>query len=240
MVAILVLLTILAFLTLDHLAHQRALKGAAVAPSPPKAAWPDPVAVPPGLFWSPWHTWAMVEPRGDVRVGVGLLPVAALGGIERIDAPAPGREVRAGDTVATLHRGARRIHLRAPIAGRIDATNPRLAHAPDTLDRDPFGEGWLCSIRPRGLANSLHGLRVAEDARDWMRGEFRRVCDFLALLRLRDPARPAVAMADGGVPVAGFADALGDPEWNELVERLFGAQESEKPVGEEAQCAPRS
>ena len=240
MVAILVLLTILTFLTLDHLAHQRALRGAAVAPSPPKSAWPDPVAVPPGLFWSRWHTWVQLEPQGEVRVGAGLLPVAALGGVDRIETPTSGQEVRAGETVATLHRGARQIRLRAPIAGVIEATNPRIAHAPDTLGRDPFGEGWLCSIRPRGLASALHGLRVAEDARDWLRGEFRRVCDFLALLRLRDPARPAVAMADGGVPVAGFADALGDPEWTELVERLFGSQEPDKATGEGAPCTPRS
>jgi len=238
MVAILVLLTILTFLTLDHLAQQRALRNAAVAragapaPSPPRAAWPDPSGVPAGLFWSPWHTWAHVEPQGAVRVGAGFLPVAALGGVERIDAPAPGTAVRAGDTVATLYRGSRTIRLRAPVGGVIEATNPRIQGAPRVLGLDPFGEGWLCSIRPRGLATSLRSLRVAEDAREWLRGEFRRVSDFLSLLRLRDPARVAVALADGGVPVAGFTDALGDREWAELVERFFDAPAPELPSAE--------
>ena len=52
------------------------------------------------------------------------------------------------------------------------------------------------------------------------------MCDFLALLRLRDPARAAVTLADGGVPIAGFADALDDAEWTELVEQFFDTERS--------------
>jgi glycine cleavage system H protein len=229
MVAILVLLTILTFLTLDHFAQRRALGRMAaedVGPPPahPHAAWPDPAAAPPGLFWSPWHTWAHLEPRGAVRVGAGFLPGAALGDVDRVELRPAGTEVRAGETVATLHRGARAVPLRAPVGGVIEATNSRLADAPAVAVLDPLGQGWLCSIRSQHLAAAIRGLRVAEEARDWLRGESRRVCDFLVLLRLRDPARVAVALADGGIPVAGFADVLGESEWNELVRQFFDAE----------------
>lgn len=227
MVAILVLLTILTFLTLDHFAQQRAL-GRAQAPSValpsarPRAAWSDPAAVPAGLFWSPWHTWAHVEPMGAVRIGPGFLPGAALGDVERVELRPPGTQVRVGETVATLHRGARAVPVRAPVGGVIEATNSRLADAPAVAGLDPLGQGWMCSIRPLHLAAAVRGLRVAEEARDWLRGESRRVCDFLAL-RLGDPARAAIALGDGGIPVAGFADALGEREWSELVGQFFEA-----------------
>ncbi len=228
MVAILVLLTIILFLTLDHVAQQRAVRSAkaALAPSlalPARGDGPDLVDVPAGLFWSPSHTWAHVEATGAVRVGTGRLPLVVLGGVERVEGPVSGRELRAGEPFATLVRGARSIRLRAPVSGTIEVTNPIVDDAPTTLEDDPFGQGWLCSIRPKELSTALRGLRVAGEAREWMRSELRRLRDYLTLQRLRDPGCSVVALADGGVPAPGFADTLGPREWDELVERFFGA-----------------
>jgi len=240
MVAILVLLTIIAFLTLDWLAQRRTARVPATGPVAAEPAVARGLApeedlfrFPDGLFHARGHTWLRLDPSGEVRLGAGGLPIVALGGVDGIELPRAGTNLRAGDPIATLRRGKRTLTLRSPVEGRIEGVNTALAHQTYLLRKSPFEAGWLLRVRPIDLGTALAGLRVADAARTWLRREVVRFRDFLAASR---PAEPALAttLADGGLPRSGVADRLEDAEWRDLVRNFF----DEPAQGGPADVAP--
>ena len=227
MVAILVLLTILTFLTVDYFAQRsaahRAVPATAPARRPMRVMAPaDLGLVPAGVFMDLGHTWARLEPSGELRVGADRLPATLLGGVERVEALPAGSEVGRGDPVAVLHHGGRSLPVRSPVDGRVAAVNAPLEAEPGRLAADPYGQGWLCTIAPRGLGGALRRLLVAEEAQAWMRRELASLRDFLVGMGERG-ALATATLPDGGLPVEGLAGRLAEGDWNELAERFFGA-----------------
>jgi len=224
MVALLVLLTIIIFLTVDYFAQQAAARRAVpavAAPSPLAVRVPaDLGSVPNGLFLGPGHAWVGLYPSGEVRVGADPLPLTLLGGLDAVTAISAGTEVRRGQPIARLTRGARSLELASPVDGVVVATNPDAESDPGVLAADPFGCGWIVTVRPRALGGALKGRFLAEEGAAWMRVELGRLRDFLVGLTGR-AALAAPTLPDGGLPLAGVAEILDDGEWRELVARFF-------------------
>jgi len=176
--------------------------------------------LPSGVFMSPEHAWLELEPTGSVRVGSGKLPLNVLGGLDRIEVQNVGSTVRAGEPLAVLRREGRELPLRSPVDGTISRVNSRLTANPGQVQADPFGAGWLYQIQPRGLSASLRRSFVAEEAGAWMAKEVGRLRDFAAEL-----AAPRVELAptlqDGGLPVDGLAQLVSDEDWDRFVDRFF-------------------
>jgi glycine cleavage system H lipoate-binding protein len=224
MVALLVLLTVIVFLTVDYFAQRSAARRAAPATAPPPVAVrlpADLAALPGGLFVGPGHAWVGLEPSGEVRIGADRLAATLLGGLDGVVPAAAGSRLRRGDPVARLHRGGRAIEIPSPVEGVVTATNPRAAVAPGELAAGPVEESWFALVAPVALDAALKELRVAEEGADWLRRELTRLRDFLVDLGARH-ALPAPTLADGGLPLAGIAARLGDAEWADLVARFFG------------------
>jgi len=220
MITVLVLVTILAFLTMDFLLHQE--RPAATEPEPGEvgAGFRDLTALPGGLFISPWHTWANVEPDGSVLVGADALPGTLLGGIEEIAGPTPGARIRRGERLAVLSRGSRSIELAAPVDGEVALVNPETTTDPGLVADEPYLRGWLARMVPTHLGDDLRDLSIAEESRVWMRRELGRLRDLLAGFGNRG-ALAAATLPDGGPPVAGVAEHLDPADWRRLVEDLF-------------------
>ena len=245
MVALLVLLTIIIFLTVDYFAQRAAARRTvpAVAPvatvakpapvvaalAPLAAPRPlavgapaDPGSVPEGVFLGPGHAWLGLDPTGMVRIGADRLPLTILGGVDAVTAAPAGTEVRRGEPIARLTRGSRSLELASPVDGVVVAANPLAESDPEVLAGDPFGDGWIATVRPRALGASLQRLFVGEEAAAWTRAELARLRDFL--VGLTGPqAFVAATLPDGGLPLAGLAAILDDGEWRELVARFFAA-----------------
>lgn len=233
MVAILVLLTIIVFLTVDYAVQRAALRRAATAAAaaageaPPTVRVPvDIAALPAGVFVGPGHAWLELRPSGGVRVGVDRVPVTLLGGLDAVEAPPAGTKLRRGDAAAVLRKGERSIAIPSPVDGVVTGVNPDLTARPAELGDSPFGRGWLVSLKPHGLAASLRSLFVAEEASAWMRRELSRLRDFLVGLGEGGALAPAT-LPDGGLPVAGLAAHLSDEQWRRLTEGFFTVREAE-------------
>jgi glycine cleavage system H protein len=230
MVVILVLLTILTFLTVDYFVERSALRRAEAAAGPrrpraparvqPPPALPELAAIPAGLFVGPGHVWLELERGGGVRLGTDAFAPALLGSLDQVETVPVGGEVRRGERLALLRRGERAVEVRSPVDGLVAGVNRDLACAPGRLASDPYGEGWLVRVLPRGLGVALGGLAVGEEARDWLRREASRLRDRLVALAA-GPA-PALATApDGGLPVEGVAALLDENSWRELEASVF-------------------
>lgn len=101
--------------------------------------------VPEDLRYSNDHEWA--RPGGAVvRVGITDYAQDALGDVVFVDLPEVGREVPAGGVLGEVESTKSVSEVYAPVGGRVTAVNAALSEAPEKLNQDPYGEGWLCEI----------------------------------------------------------------------------------------------
>ncbi len=100
---------------------------------------------PEELRYSRDHEWAQVV--GDtVRVGITDFAQDALGDVVFVDLPKVGATVVAGDVIGEVESTKSVSEIYAPVSGTVHAVNESLRAAPETLNSDPYGEGWLCEI----------------------------------------------------------------------------------------------
>jgi glycine cleavage system H protein len=121
------------------------------------------VLVPDDLRYSTDHEWARPV-EGRVRVGITDYAQDALGDVVFVDLPAVGKVVSAGDVLGEVESTKSVSEIYAPVAGTVVAVNGSLSDAPEAINGDPYGNGWLCEIEVSG-ADALGGLLDAEGYR---------------------------------------------------------------------------
>lgn len=100
---------------------------------------------PDDLLYSKDHEWVCV--RGDAaRVGITDYAQDALGDVVYVDLPAVGDQVEAGSSFSEVESTKSVSELYAPVSGTITEVNDELADAPERVNEDPYGEGWVIVI----------------------------------------------------------------------------------------------
>ncbi len=103
--------------------------------------------IPADLRYSSDHEW--VRASGDrVRVGITDYAQDALGDVVFVQLPALGDQVAAGGTLGEVESTKSVSEVYAPVDGEVVAVNEALASAPELLNQDPYGEGWICELAP--------------------------------------------------------------------------------------------
>ena len=98
--------------------------------------------IPEDLRYSSDHEWVKVE--GDtVRIGITDYAQDALGDVVFVDLPEVGRAVTAGESMSEVESTKSVSDLYAPVTGSVVEVNGDLADAPERLNDDPYGEGWI-------------------------------------------------------------------------------------------------
>src|SRR5215468_7506203 len=149
MTVVLVLLTFVTFLLIDHFFSKKpvvqpvmqASKAAATARIAPSLV--GGFSVPEKLRYHPGHTWALSESPSLVRVGMDDFASKLAGKIERITLPQRGQWVRQGQKIWTLHRDGTSVDMVSPIEGSVADINENAVRDPELARKDPYGEGWL-------------------------------------------------------------------------------------------------
>jgi len=118
------------------------------------------VNVPSDLRYTSDHEWVRIE-GGRVRVGITDYAQDALGDIVYADLPAPGATAKAGETLCELESTKSVSDVYAPVDGTVVEVNSELADAPQRVNDDPYGEGWICVIEPTS-ADALESLLAPE------------------------------------------------------------------------------
>jgi glycine cleavage system H protein len=120
--------------------------------------------VPAELRYSKDHEWARDE-NGKVRVGITDYAQDALGDVVFVELPHVGDKVALGGTFGEVESTKSVSELYAPVAGTIIEVNGDLAEAPERLNDDPYGDGWICVIEPDDVSQ-LATLLDAEAYRE--------------------------------------------------------------------------
>lgn len=111
---------------------------------------------PDELRYSSDHEWVQLQ-GGEVRMGITDYAQDALGDIVFIQLPALNVVVATGASFSEVESTKSVSDIYAPVAGTVIAVNDKLVDEPQHLNEDPYGEGWICVIRPDNVdeVNSL-------------------------------------------------------------------------------------
>jgi glycine cleavage system H protein len=112
------------------------------------------MAIPDDRRYTDQHEWAQVQGTDGtssvVRVGITDHAQDALGDIVFVQLPAVGDEVTPGTPMGEVESTKSVSDIYAPVAGVVAAVNDRLDATPETVNADPYGEGWLVEISVAG------------------------------------------------------------------------------------------
>jgi len=103
--------------------------------------------IPPDLKYTKTHEWVRQLPNGELEVGITDHAQEALGDLVFVEVPEPGRTLAVGEAYAVVESVKAASDVYSPIAGAVTAVNTALAGAPELINRDPYGQGWLVRLR---------------------------------------------------------------------------------------------
>ena len=124
--------------------------------------------IPDDLRYSSDHEWIRVE-DGKVRIGITDYAQDALGDVVFVDLPVVGTTVEAAASISEVESTKSVSDIYAPVSGTVTEVNADLADAPERLNEDPYGEGWICVIELADAAQ-LDKLLSADDYRALVEG----------------------------------------------------------------------
>ena len=188
MTVLLVLATVVLFITLDWAIRRRSKP----AMAPAGAEFP-PVRLPGGVFFAPSHTWVSLFASGRAWLGVDAFVSRLLEKPRVVQLKHAGARVLRGEPLFMLLDNEHQLTVKSPMDGAVLATNDALVNEPELIKRSPYGTGWVCEMRPT-RASDIKDMRVGEEVTAWTREELRRLRDVFQGLS------PAV-LQDGGPPI---------------------------------------
>lgn len=113
--------------------------------------------IPADLHYAKSHEWARQESDGTVTVGITDYAQNSLGDITYVQLPKVGATLKAGDTFGVVESVKAASDVYAPVAGTVIAVNTALESAPETVNRAPYGDGWMLKLK-RPDSSAINGL----------------------------------------------------------------------------------
>jgi len=220
MTLILVLLMFGTFVLVDYLRSRHAMPTVAAeaaqtaARQAPAGEFVEGFHVPATVRYHAGHGWAQRERSRLMRVGVDEFGAALLGNISHVEMPQPGRWIRQGQKVWSFSRNGEKTEMVSPVEGEIVEVNPEVVKDPSLLRKDPFGQGWLMTVHVPDEESVQRNFLPVHLVKAWVQ-------DCAERLFAKQPQLAGPVMADGGRPVADFADGLPGTNWRELTEEFF-------------------
>lgn len=104
------------------------------------------MSVPQDLFYSKTHEWVSLD-NGVATVGITDFAQSQLSDLTFVELPEVDAEFGAGDEVAVVESVKAAADIYAPVAGEVIEVNSELEDAPELINQDPFGAGWLFKLK---------------------------------------------------------------------------------------------
>jgi glycine cleavage system H protein len=124
---------------------------------------------PEDLLYTDEHEWARVEDDGSVTVGITDHAQDALGDVVYVEVPEVGASFEAGEDFGVVESVKTVSDLYAPVSGEIVAVNEELEDAPEMVNEEPYGGGWVVRIEPAD-DDELDALMDVEAYREFLEG----------------------------------------------------------------------
>jgi len=125
--------------------------------------------IPSDLHYTAEHEWVRRSAEDTARIGITDFAQSALGDVVFVQLPDVGTEVTAGESFGEVESTKSVSDLYAPVSGMVSAVNSDLEGAPDLVNSDPYGGGWLVDIQVSDAAeleSAISALLGADAYRD--------------------------------------------------------------------------
>ncbi|MFC1772779.1 glycine cleavage system protein GcvH [Pseudomonadota bacterium] len=126
--------------------------------------------MPGDLKYSKSHEWLRANDDGSVTIGITDHAQEQLGDLVYVEVPENGRELELEEACAVVESVKAASDVYAPIAGTVVEGNEALADAPEAVNNDAYGEGWLLKMTPAD-ADALSGLMDASEYQAFVESE---------------------------------------------------------------------
>lgn len=117
--------------------------------------------IPADLKYVASHEWIKTLPDGTLLIGITDHAQAALGDLVFVEVPQVGRKLAANEACAVVESVKAASDVYAPVAGEVVEVNEALASAPELLNSDPYGEGWMWKLKPNDIGSLADLLDAA-------------------------------------------------------------------------------
>jgi glycine cleavage system H protein len=120
--------------------------------------------IPADLMYTAEHEWVQVIDESTIRFGITDFAQDALGDIVFVSLPNVGDSLTAGQTCGEVESTKSVSDIYAPVSGEVLARNDAIETAPDTLNSDPYKNGWIVDVKVAGNAQELVASLLAPAA----------------------------------------------------------------------------
>lgn len=111
--------------------------------------------IPAELQYTAEHEWVRTNDDGTLTFGITHYAQDSLGDIVYVSLPSVGQAVTSGQVCGEVESTKSVSDIYAPISGEVVAVNDVLDQAPETINADPYGAGWMVAIAPSGAVDGL-------------------------------------------------------------------------------------
>jgi len=173
------------------------------------------VSIPKGLLFDKTHTWAFMEKNGVVKIGIDDFLLHITGPLSRVKMKNPGENIQKGEAAISIIQSGKVLTINAPISGVIKSNNSVLVEDSSIVNSSPFYDGWIYTIEPSNWSRDSHFLLLSEQYKEWLKNEFSRLKDFIAIAIHKKEFAPIIYQ-DGGVLKENFLQDSGPEIWEEF------------------------
>lgn len=121
--------------------------------------------IPEDLLYANTHEWARISGQ-EALVGITDFAQQQLGDITFVELPAAGAHVEQGMEMGSIESVKAASELVSPVTGTVVAVNTELENAPEKINQDPYGAGWMVRVQlsspPQGLLSPGEYAAIAE------------------------------------------------------------------------------
>ncbi|MHB1140280.1 MAG: glycine cleavage system protein GcvH [Sulfuricaulis sp.] len=108
--------------------------------------------IPKDLKYTKSHEWVKPNADGSVTVGITHHAQDLMGDMVFVDLPTAGTQVTSGKECGVVESVKAASDVYAPVSGEIVEANSLLSDSPETVNKDPYGSGWMFRLKPANKA----------------------------------------------------------------------------------------
>jgi len=123
-------------------------------------------SIPSDLKYAASHEWVRTNGDGTVTVGISDHAQQQLGDLVYVEVPELGRALDAAENCAVVESVKAASDVYCPVGGEVVAVNEELADAPELVNKDPYGDGWLFKLKSDADLSGLMDAAAYEQAID--------------------------------------------------------------------------
>lgn len=169
------------------------------------------------LFYHPGHTWIKVERADEVQVGIDDFLGGLIGKVNVVVLPLSGRRGLQGETLCSIVQEEGILHIVFPVSGLILSVNQKLKDQPELISKDPLGDGFLLTLKPKNLQRDQKNFFFGEAALSWYRKEWERFKEDVTSELHHGEGRLGMTMQDGGIKLKDIKKLISPERYFQLV-----------------------